>query len=143
MEYVPLLAQNLESGRVLITKRDNSSLNLFFTRIGHGVPASDAFSELGDQGYLEPNATDLFPEIKDQWNKARITRNVCSLITKTPPPRNDPVLHRKLPDGPDSPEPRDVAKWFGYAVLGEFSFEYELNIPMAWEVWEPLGGVGF
>jgi len=112
MEYVPLLAQNLESGRVLITKRDNSSLNLFFTRVGHGVPASEAFSELGDQGYLEPNATDLFPEIKDQWNKARITRNVCSLITKTPASRNDPMLHRKLPDGPDSSDPKDIAKWY-------------------------------
>jgi len=112
MEYVPLLAQNLESGRVLITKRDNSSLNLFFTRIGHGVPASDAFSELGDQGYLEPSATDLFPEIEDQWNKARITRNVCSLITKARPSRNDPVLQRKLPDGPDSPQPKDIAKWY-------------------------------
>jgi len=112
MEYVPLMAQNLESGRVTITKRDNSSLNLFFTRIGHGVPVSEAFSELGDRGYLEPNATDLFPEIKDQWNKARITRNVCSLITKTPPSRNDPMLQRKLPNGPDSPEPTDIAKWY-------------------------------
>jgi len=112
MEYVPLLAQNLESGRVSIAKRDNSSLNLFFTRIGHGVSVSEAFSELGNQGHLEPNATNLFPEIKDQWNKARITRNVCSLITKTPPSRNDPMLRRKLPNGPDSPEPKDIAKWY-------------------------------
>jgi hypothetical protein len=112
MEYVPLLAQNLESGRVSIRKRDNSSLNLFFTRIGHGVSVSEVFSELGDQGYLEPNATDLFPEIKDQWNKARITRNVCSLITKTPPSQNDPMLRRKLPDGPDSSQPKDIAKWY-------------------------------
>jgi hypothetical protein len=81
MEYVPILVDSLEDGKLVITKRDNPSLNLFYEKIRKGISPSRAFDQIRKQGYLEPGASDLLTEVKDQWVKGRITQNFCSILS--------------------------------------------------------------
>ena len=112
MEYLPVLLDNFESGRLTLLKRDNPSLNLFYEKIWKKIAPSQAFYEIGKQGYLEPSASDLLAEVKDQWIKAKITENFCSILTKI----KSQVIEQ-LPTSnlftktPKSAKPENIADW--------------------------------
>lgn len=82
MEYIPLFLRMLKADEMgLISKRDNSSLNLFFTRLNQGLSPSRAFFDVKKGGYLEPGAQNLVPEVRDQITKLYAASNLCSAIT--------------------------------------------------------------
>jgi homoserine dehydrogenase len=81
MEYIPLLIKTIDWKVARVIKRDNPSLNLFFSRVGAGWSALEAMAEIKARRYLEPGATDLVPEVKDQIIKLKITANICSAIS--------------------------------------------------------------
>jgi len=112
MEYLPVLLENFQSGKLNIVKRDNSSLNLFYEKIWKKISPADAFSQIGRQGYLEPNPTDLFAEVKDQMIKAKVTRNFCSVITKIKAHETEEIqLDDLFSKVPRSANPEDIANW--------------------------------
>jgi homoserine dehydrogenase len=81
MEYIPLFLKILNRKDGHIEKRDNSSLNLFFTKVGSGSSPKEALAEVVAGGYLEPGAVDLTPEVKDQLIKLKVASNVSSAIS--------------------------------------------------------------
>ncbi|HKM76471.1 MAG TPA: hypothetical protein VJZ32_08625 [Candidatus Bathyarchaeia archaeon] len=112
MEYLPVLLENFESGKLNLVKRDNPSLNLFYEKIWKKVSPSNAFSQIRKQGYLEPNASDLFAEVKDQMIKAKVTQNFCSALTKIKADETEQIqvddLFSKMPRSAKS---EDIAIW--------------------------------
>ncbi len=112
MEYLPVLLESFENGKLNLVKRDNPSLNLFYEKIWKKISPSNAFSQIGKQGYLEPNASDLFAEVKDQLIKAKVTQNFCSILTKIKAHGTEQIqvddLFSKIPK---SARPEDIANW--------------------------------
>jgi hypothetical protein len=80
IDIVPLVMLGFRRGRIAITKRDNSSLNTFISKVGSGKSAESAFREVMNAGLLEPGAEGLDAEIHDQVLKAKIVTNVCLLL---------------------------------------------------------------
>ena len=112
MEYLPVLLENFQSGKLNIVKRDNSSLNLFYEKIWKKISAANAFSQIARQGYLEPNASDLFAEVKDQLIKAKVTQNFCSVITKIKAHETEQIqLNDLFSKTPSSANPEGIANW--------------------------------
>ncbi|MGP8128234.1 MAG: hypothetical protein ACLP9D_10570 [Candidatus Bathyarchaeia archaeon] len=85
METIPILTKALKKGSIEILKRDNSSINFFLEKTYKGRSASTTFSDLASKGLLEPEATDLSVEIKDQVIKANIVANIAGIILHTTP----------------------------------------------------------
>lgn len=81
LDYVPLFLSVLDEGEGLVTKRDNSSLNLFFAKIEDGLSPERALADVAAGGYLEPGATSLQPEVRDQVIKLRILVNLSHMIS--------------------------------------------------------------
>jgi len=111
MEALPIVARALRRGRVEIWKRDNSSFNSFFCKVGQGVDFARAISQIAAAGHLEitgPNA--LSAEVKDQTYKARIAANICGILRNT-----TPKLAKKMDSRtsavPKSLRPADIAAW--------------------------------
>ena len=112
MEYLPVLLENFESGKLNLVKRDNPSLNLFYEKIWKRVSPANAFSQIDKQGYLEPNASNLFAEVKDQLIKAKITQNFCSVLTKIKAQETEQIQVDDLfSKTPRSAKPEDIANW--------------------------------
>ncbi len=111
MEYLPVLLENFQSGKLNIVKRDNSSLNLFYQKIWKKISPANAFSQISRQGYLEPNASDLFAEVKDQMIKAKVTQNFCSVITKIKAHETEQIQIDLFSKNPSSANPDDIANW--------------------------------
>ena len=112
MEYLPALLENFESGKLNLVKRDNPSLNLFYEKTWKKISPSYAFFQIGKQGYLEPNASDLFAEVKDQLIKAKITENFCSVLTKIKAHETEQIRVEDLfSEIPRSAKPEDIANW--------------------------------
>ena len=112
MEYLPVLLENFESGKLNLIKRDNPSLNLFYEKIWKKISPSKAFSQIRKQGYLEPNALNLFAEVKDQLIKAKVTQNFCSTLTRIKKRGTHEVRIGDLFSNiPRSAKPEDIAIW--------------------------------
>jgi len=109
MESVPLVMKHLSEGRVTITKRDNSSLNTFFSLVDSFANPDEAIKEIERAGHLEPGAKDFSKEVYDQVLKARITANICGILAGTRPHYIDETLIGK--DRPRSMSPVDIARW--------------------------------
>jgi len=112
MEYLPVLLQNFEGGKLKLIKRDNPSLNLFYEKVWNNVSPLDAFSQIRKGGYLEPNASDLYAEVKDQLIKAKITQNLCSTLKKVKVHEIESIHADDLfSNAPKSAKPEDIASW--------------------------------
>jgi len=110
MEILPMMLQNLISGKITLLKRDNSSLNLFFEKIGSGLTVESTILELEDSGHLDlPGPDALLTEVKDQTMKAHIAANVCGIMRSTRPAFKN--RQTTQPDGPKSYEAKELAKW--------------------------------
>jgi hypothetical protein len=91
MEILPIIMRNITGGQIKIWKRDNSSFNLFFTKIGSGLSVEKTLRELERSGYLDvPGPGALLTEVKDQTMKAHIAANICGLMQGIKPVFNDP-----------------------------------------------------
>jgi hypothetical protein len=110
MEIIPVIMRNLISGRVDFLKRDNSSLNLFFTKIYSGLTVEETIRDLEASGHLDlPGANALVTEVKDQTLKARIAENICGILCSIRPvPIKKPLIRS---DGPKSIDPHAIAEW--------------------------------
>jgi homoserine dehydrogenase len=110
MEVLPIVALALKRGRVDIRKRDNSSFNSFFSKVGQGLDSGRAISEIAAAGHLEKTGADtLSAEVKDQTYKACIAANICGILRG-----RRPNFHHKMtlgPSGPESLSPADIAAW--------------------------------
>jgi len=109
MESLPLVMKYFTKGSITITKRDNSSLNLFFARIDSSMDPEDAMKEIETSGHLEPGAKDFSKEVHDQILKARIAANICGVLRGIKPRSVDETLTG--PDRPRSMSPVDIARW--------------------------------
>jgi hypothetical protein len=111
MEILPVVMQQLKSGRLIVVKRDNSSLNLFFEKVGSGIQADKAVATIAARGYLEPGAVGLESEVRDQRLKARIAANISGLLRGFKIDFADNTLSRNNPGKPLSLNPNDIADW--------------------------------
>ena len=112
MEILPILAQALRTGRIQFLKRDNSSFNLFFAKVGSGTPPNRAMLEIEASGYLEKNDSYALPtEVKDQTLKARIAANICGIMRGQRPSKTQETTKFALQEEPDSVNPNDIARW--------------------------------
>lgn len=112
MEILPILAQALRAGGVQFLKRDNSSFNLFFAKVGSGTPPNRAMLEIGSSGHLEKNDSYALPtEVKDQTLKARIAANICGIMRGQRPSKTQEATKFPLQAEPDSVNPIDIARW--------------------------------
>jgi len=110
MEILPIMLQNLISGKIILLKRDNSSLNLFFEKIGSGLTVEKTILELENSGHLDlPGPDALLTEVKDQTMKAHIAANVCGIMRSTRPVFKNQQATR--PDEPKSFEAKELAEW--------------------------------
>ena len=109
MESLPLVMKYHTKGRLTITKRDNSSLNLFFARVDSSMDPGDAMKEIEKAGYLEPGAKGFSKEVHDQILKARIAANICGVLRRVKPRFVDQTPTGR--DRPHSMSPADVARW--------------------------------
>ena len=109
MESLPLVMKYVTKGRITITKRDNSSLNLFFAKVDSSIDPDDAMKEIEKAGHLEPGAKDFSKEVHDQVLKARIAANICGVLRGIKPRYIDRTLTGH--DRPHSMSPADVARW--------------------------------
>jgi hypothetical protein len=110
MEVLPLVVQAFETGEVQFLKRDNSSFNTFFAKVGSGITARRAMMQLEASGHLEktgPGA--LSREVKDQGFKASIVANICGILRGEKPHKSVSLKFHHT--GPDSLNAPDVARW--------------------------------
>jgi len=111
LEYVPLLDSILGRRQGVVTKRDNSSLNLFFASVGGGLSAKEALAKVAAGGYLEPGAVDLRPELQDQFVKLKVLTNVCAATTKyqavVPERQIDQLAAQLVPNA----DPDELREW--------------------------------
>ena len=108
MDILPILMQRLVSGCIVILKRDNPSLNIFFEKVGKGKKIDQALYEIARGGYLEPGATDLLPEVRDQVVKANIAVNICGIIRNRVPSQ---VIESSWGRTLESLDPPNLADW--------------------------------
>jgi len=107
MEILPIITQALKSGSIEFLKRDNSSFNFFFAKVGSGMAVDKAIAEIEASGHLEKIGPDaLLTEVKDQILKARIAANISAVIRRQASP-----IHRDTTPKPDDVEPAEVARW--------------------------------
>ena len=111
MEILPVVMQQLKSGRLSVVKRDNSSLNLFFEKVGSGIPAEKAVAIIAARGHLEPGRDGLAGEVRDQTLKAKIAANISGLLSGFKADFADNTLSRSNPGNPLSLNPNDIADW--------------------------------
>ena len=113
MEVLPILTRALKSGSVEFLKRDNSSFNFFFAKVGSGMAVDRAIAQIGASGHLEKIGPDaLLTEVKDQTLKARIAANICAVMRgKAPPIERKSASKIRSPPTPDSVDPVEVARW--------------------------------
>lgn len=111
MEYIPVAAARLGRKTIRVQKRDNSSLNLLFSRTSEGLSPDRIFRALSDGGYLEPGGMDLLPEVKDQQIKARITVNVCAILDELKVTSRAQSVVEVLETGPGSAKVSDLCAW--------------------------------
>jgi hypothetical protein len=112
MESLPLVISEFTGGRLTVTKRDNSSFNLFFAKTHEGLSPNEVLSQLGESGHLEPGAKGLSAEVQDQTTKARITSNVCAVLRGIEPCFTDAVVApRGRSAGPKSLDAHEIAEW--------------------------------
>jgi len=109
MESLPLVMKYTTKGRITITKRDNSSLNLFFAKVDSSVDPDEAMKEIEKAGHLEPGAKDFSKEVHDQILKARIAANICGVLRGIKPRFVDETSTGR--DRPHSRSPVDIARW--------------------------------
>jgi hypothetical protein len=109
MDIIPIVMLGFQRGRIAITKRDNSSLNTFVSKVGSGKSAETALREITKAGLLEPGAEGLSAEVHDQTLKARIATNICALLRGV----ESRFLDRTsaLGAGLRSNGSRDIAEW--------------------------------
>jgi hypothetical protein len=111
LEVLPIVVLGLKEGRVDVRKRDNSSFNSFFSKLGQGFDSDRAISEIAAAGHLEKSdASTLSAEVKDQTYKACISANICGILRE-----KKPILSQEIYSGPSagpkSLSPRDIATW--------------------------------
>jgi len=111
MEILPILMQRLRSGQLEILKRDNSSLNLFFEKIGKGLSADRAIAEIAGSGHMEPGSRGLSVEVRDQILKANIAVNLCGIFRGISPSSVERSMSSEDPKGQLSTNPVDIANW--------------------------------
>ncbi len=111
MEILPVVLRHLKSGRLTVVKRDNSSLNLFFEKVGSGMQADDAVATIAASGHLEPSADGLENEVQDQRLKAKIASNVIGLLKEFKVDLPDETFSRDNPGNPKTLDPNDIADW--------------------------------
>jgi hypothetical protein len=109
MESIPLIMNQFTKGRVTITKRDNTSLNMFLAKVGAQTPPGRALREIEEAGHMEPGAKGLSAEVHDQVLKARIATNICGILRGTEPNFADETSSGY--DRPQSMSPDDIASW--------------------------------
>jgi len=108
MEIIPIIMRNVNAGQVKIWKRDNSSFNLFFTKIGSGLTVQKTVRQLEGSGYLDaPGPEALLTEVNDQTMKAHIAANICGLMQAIKPVFND----LPLTETSDSISATELANW--------------------------------
>jgi len=107
MEILPILMQKLRHGRIIITKRDNSSLNTFLALVARGISPEDALAELAARGHLEPGAEGLLSEIRDQITKAKIAANICGILRHVKPSNEGSFA----PESMRFHDPSEIASW--------------------------------
>ena len=112
MEYLPLFLKLLGREKGLIAKRDNSSLNLFFTRLNQGWSPKKAFENVVAGGYLEPGAINLVPEVRDQIIKLKAAANLCSAMTGFVLEKSDRASDEVEDDLVSKADNKELAKWF-------------------------------
>ena len=111
MEALPIVALSLKEGRVEVRKRDNSSFNSFFAKLGKGLDPGRAISEIAAAGHLEKSdANSLSAEVKDQTYKACISANICGILRGKKPILSPEIRSGPL-TGPKSLSPSDIATW--------------------------------
>ncbi len=133
MEILPVVMQQLKSGRLVVTKRDNSSLNLFFEKVGCGIPAEKAMVAIAASGHLEPDLGGLASEVRDQRLKAKIAANIMGLLSGFKIDFTDNTLSRNSLANPRSLDPKAIADWhragrrkkFYPALITEISVDTE------------------
>jgi len=109
MESLPLVMKYFTKGHMRITKRDNSSLNLFFAKVDSSVDPDDAMRGVEEAGHLEPGAKDFSKEVHDQILKGRIAANICGVLWGIEPRFVDETS--KGHDMPRSMSPVEIARW--------------------------------
>jgi homoserine dehydrogenase len=111
MEILPIVLRHLERGRLAVVKRDNSSLNLFFEKVGSGIRADDAIATITATGHMEPSSAGLENEVQDQRLKARIAANVTGLLKGFRVDLSHDSLSQDSPSDPKTLDPKDIADW--------------------------------
>ena len=111
MDYVPLFLSKLGKREGLITKRDNSSLNLFFAEIDDGLSSKEALAKVTEGGFLEPGATDLRPEVRDQVIKLEILANICGALTSFSIDTPEERLRNLSTELEQRADPSELAAW--------------------------------
>lgn len=95
----------------VVIKRDNSSLNLFLAGVGDGLSAKEALAKVAAGGYLEPGATDLRPEVRDQIVKLKVLTNVCVATTKYRAVVTEREIDQLGAQLVPKAEPEELARW--------------------------------
>jgi hypothetical protein len=110
LESIPLALREIRKiGQLVIEKRDNSSLNSFFSILNKGMSATSAISRVEQRGHLEPGAVNGFvPEIKDLENKAKIIANISGVTLKITPKK----ARKEDSFTPDFSAPEEIAQWY-------------------------------
>ncbi len=113
IDILSIISDAYRSGHVHVRKRDNSSLNFFFSKIGRSGSISQAMEELQTSGHLEPNASGLTLEVRDQAKKANIALNLLSTLLKISPSFEDNASPEGSSgqDTPKSQSPIDIGNW--------------------------------
>jgi len=116
MDILPIVAKAYRGGKLKISKRDNSSFNLFFDSIEKLNSVERAISKLERGGYLEPGAVGLVTEADDQFRKARISANIIGKLMGIQPTCEDESDQSLGKAGsPKSKDAADIAIWHNSA----------------------------